>query len=49
MAALGDRPAAAITTREVEALPASVARTGVTSRTVNEVRAVGSAIFNYGM
>ena len=49
MNALGDRPAAAVTTREIDALLASVARTGVTPRTVNKARAIISAIFNYGM
>jgi len=48
MAALGDRPAAKITTREVEDLLASISDTGVSARTVNKHRAVISAIFNYG-
>ena len=48
MAALGDRPAAKITTREVEALLATVSATGVSPRTVNKHRAVISAAFNYG-
>ena len=49
MNALGDRPAAAVATREIDALLASVARTGVTPRTVNKARAIISAIFNHGM
>lgn len=49
MRALGDRPAAAITTREVEELLAKVSKTGAAPRTVNKYRAVISAIFNYGM
>jgi integrase len=49
MRALGDRPAAKITTREVEELLVEVSKTGVSPRTVNKYRAVISAIFNYGM
>ena len=48
MAALGDRPAAKITTREVEDLLATISATGASARTVNKHRAVISAIFNYG-
>jgi integrase len=48
MAALGDRPAREITTREVEDLLRSIAGTGVAPRTVNKARAVICAIFNYG-
>ena len=46
--ALGDRPAAEITTREVEQLLTAIARTGVAPRTVNKARALLSAVFNYG-
>ncbi len=49
MAALGDRPAAEITTREIEDLLRAVARNGVSARTVNKTRAVVCAIFNYAM
>jgi integrase len=49
MAALGDRPAAEVTTREVEDMLRAVARTGVSPRTVNKSRAVVCAIFNYAM
>jgi integrase len=49
IAALGDRPAAEVTTREVETLLARVSRTAVSARTVNKYRAVISAAFNYGM
>jgi integrase len=48
MAALGDRPAAKITVREIEALLAEVAATGVSARSVNKHRSIVSAIFNYG-
>jgi integrase len=48
MAALGDLPAAKITTREVEELLSGIAATGVSARTVNRHRATVSAIFNYG-
>ena len=49
MAALGDRPAREVTTREIEDLLRSVASTGVASRTVNKVRQLVCAIFNYGI
>ncbi len=49
MAALGDRPAAKITTRQVEELLTTIAATRVSARTVNRHRAMVSAIFNYGM
>jgi integrase len=48
MAALGDRPAAEITTREVESLLAKVSGTGASPRTVNKYRNVISAVFGYG-
>jgi len=49
MAALADRPAREVTTREVEDLLRSVSSTGVAPRTVNKVRQLVCAIFNYGM
>jgi hypothetical protein len=49
MAALGDRPAREVTTREVEDLLRSIASTGVAPRTVNKARQLICAIFNYGM
>jgi integrase len=49
MAALGDRPAAELTTRDIEDLLRAVAANGVAPRTVNKTRAVVSAIFNYGI
>jgi integrase len=49
MAALGDRPAKEVTTREVEDLLRSVSSTGVAPRTVNKVRQLICAIFTYGM
>jgi integrase len=48
MAALGDRPAAKITTREVEGVLATVSETGASPRTVNKHRNVIAAVFNYG-
>jgi integrase len=49
MKALGDRSAREVTTRDVEALLASVAADGVSPRTVNKVREVISAIYSFGM
>src|SRR5437588_785071 len=49
METLGDRPAREVTTREIEDLLRSVASTGVAPRTVNKVRQLVCAIFNYGM
>jgi integrase len=49
MAALGDRPAREVTTREVEELLRSIASTGVAPRTVNKTRQLVCAVFNYGM
>jgi len=46
---LGDRPAKSITTADVELLLRTVADSGVTPRTVNRVRAMVCAVFNYGM
>jgi integrase len=48
MAALGDRPAREVTTREVEDLLRSIASTGVAPRTVNKARQLICAIFSYG-
>jgi integrase len=48
MAALGDRPAARVTTREVEALLAKVSATGASPRTVNKHRAIIAAAYSYG-
>jgi integrase len=49
MAALGNRPARDVTTREVEELLRAIATTGVAPRTVNKTRQLVCAIFNYGM
>lgn len=49
MAALGDRPARELTTREIEDVLRSIAETGVAPRTVNKARQLICAIFNYGM
>jgi integrase len=49
MAALGDRPARDVTTREVEGLLRTIAATGAAPRTVNKARQLVCAIFNYGM
>ena len=48
MAALGDRPAAKVTTREIEAMLATVSATGVSARSVNKHRSVVCAMYNYG-
>ncbi len=48
MAALGDQPAAKITTREVEDLLATISATGAAPKTVNKYRSVICAVFNYG-
>ena len=48
MRALGDRPAAEVTSREVEALLATVSDSGVSPSTVNRYREIISAVFNYG-
>jgi integrase len=49
IAALGDRPAREVTTREVEELLRTIAATGAAPRTVNKARQLVCAIFNYGM
>jgi len=48
MAALGDRPAREVTTREIDDLLRKVSSTAVSPRTVNKVRQLVCAIFNYG-
>jgi integrase len=48
MAALGDRPASKITTREIEAVLTTISEAGVSPRTVNKHRNVIAAIFGYG-
>ncbi len=48
MSALGDRPAAKITTAEVEALLESIASKGVKPRTVNKYRQTLRAVFYFG-
>jgi integrase len=49
MSVLGDRPAREVTTREIEDLLRLVSSTGVAPRTVNKVRQLVCAVFNYGM
>ena len=49
MAALGDRPASEVTTREVEELLKQVAARGVAPRTINGTREIVGAAFTYGM
>ena len=49
MAALGDRPAGAVTVREIEQLLSDLGETGVSARSINKHRSVVSAIFGYGM
>lgn len=48
MAALGDRPASKVTTRDIEALLARISATGSSPRTVNKYRSVIAAAFSYG-
>jgi integrase len=48
MAAIGDRPAAKITTREIDELLATISVIGASPRTVNKYRSVLSAAFNHG-
>ena len=48
MRAIGDRPAAEVTTREVNRLLARVAATGASPRTVNKHRQLVCAIYSYG-
>ena len=49
MAALGDRPAAEITTADIEAVLLTHAREGVGARSINKHRQVMAAIFNFGL
>jgi hypothetical protein len=49
MAALGDRPAAEVSTREVEQVLKTIAATGVAPRTVNGAREIMGAAFTFGM
>jgi integrase len=48
MAALGDRPAAKVTTHEIETMLAKISASGASARTVNKHRAIISAIYTYG-
>src|SRR5664279_2748181 len=48
MAALGDRPASKVTTREINDVLATVSAPGASASTVNKYRAVISAVFNHG-
>jgi integrase len=48
MAAIGGRPAAEVTTREINALLDEIAARGVSSRTVNKHRQLICAIYSYG-
>jgi integrase len=48
MAALGDRPASKITTREIDELLAKISATGASPSTVNKYRSAVSAVFNHG-
>ncbi len=47
--AIGDRPAKAISTREIDAFLDTVAATCVSARAVNKTRNIIAAAFNYGM
>ena len=49
MQALGDRPAALITSKEIEAMLSRIASSGAAPSTVNKYRARVSTVFNYGM
>ena len=49
MDAIGDRPAAEITTRQIDHLLTRIARTGASPSTVNKYRAKIGAAFNYEM
>lgn len=49
MQAIGDRPARAISTREIDALLQTIAGTRVSARAVNKNRNIIAAAFNYGM
>jgi hypothetical protein len=47
LATLGDRPAAKISTREIEHLLIEIAAAGASARTVNKYRSTISAAYNY--
>ncbi|HME01470.1 MAG TPA: tyrosine-type recombinase/integrase [Solirubrobacteraceae bacterium] len=49
MAAVGDRPASEITTREIDKLLETVVSGGASASTVNKYRALVVSIFNHGM
>jgi integrase len=49
MATLGERRAAKVSARDVEAVLSAVSATGASPRTVNKHRALVSAIYGYGM
>ncbi len=49
MKALGNRPAAEISTLEINDLLSAIAETGVSAKTVTRYRQILSAVFNYGM
>ena len=49
LAALGERRAAKVSVRDVEAVLAAVSATGASPRTVNKHRALISAVYGYGM
>ncbi len=49
MAAIGDRPASEVTTREIDKLLRTVAAGGASASTVNKYRGLIVAIFNHGM
>lgn len=48
MKSFGDRPAEEVTTRDVNAMLATLAATGLAPRTVNKSRQLVCAIYNYG-
>lgn len=48
MSALGDRPAAEVSTREINALLSTIAARGLSPRTVNRYRQLVCAIYSYG-
>src|SRR5688572_9766542 len=47
MESFGDRPADEVTTRDINAMLAKLAATGVSARTVNKSRQLICAIYNY--
>jgi hypothetical protein len=49
MRELGDKPAATVTTRDVEAVLGKVAKSGASPRTVNKYRGLLGAMFRSGM